>query len=233
MTNAIAKTNGTALAVHDLDPFEAYANAVSPRSIVGELLKFSKGDFIAGEDGRDIKAGTVFTANLDELMAGYIKWENAKPVEHRMVRVADGVTPPTRSTLGDTDESKWEKDDRGEPRDPWQFTNYLPLMSTEGDLFTFVTSSRGGIGAVGQLARTYARHRRNSPNVHPLITLDVGSYEHSNKAFGKIKFPQFNPVGWELKEGFNKALTAAGYSVAEPPPAEKDPADEMSDDIPF
>jgi hypothetical protein len=43
------QTNGPALATYAPDPFEAYANAISPRTIVGTLLKFSKGDFLAGE----------------------------------------------------------------------------------------------------------------------------------------------------------------------------------------
>ena len=32
-------------------PFGLYANAVSPRTIHGTLLKFAKGDWVAGEDG--------------------------------------------------------------------------------------------------------------------------------------------------------------------------------------
>ena len=39
------QTNGPALATYALDPFEAYANAVAPQTIIGKLLRFSKGDY--------------------------------------------------------------------------------------------------------------------------------------------------------------------------------------------
>ena len=32
------------------DPFEAYADSISPQTIVGDLLKFAKGEFFAGKD---------------------------------------------------------------------------------------------------------------------------------------------------------------------------------------
>ena len=156
-----------------------------------------------------------------------------EPVEQRMIRVPDGVHPALRTDLGDLDKSLWEKDDKGEPKDCWQFTNYLPLMDADGNLFTFTTSSRGGLGAVGELVRRYARHRKNNPDVHPLIALDCGSYKHANKAYGIIKFPEFTPAGYEQKGKFSAAMSAAGYAVDEVAPAEADPADELSDEIPF
>lgn len=122
-------SNSTAIALNGgVDPFLAYADAISPRSIVGTLLKFSKGDYLAGEEGEIIPHGTQLTANCDEFLAGWIKWQDGKPVEQRMIRVADGFHPPVRTDLGDTDKSLWETDDKGEPKDPWQFTNYLLLM---------------------------------------------------------------------------------------------------------
>ena len=154
-TTAVIKhqTNEPALATYAPDPFEALANAISPRTIVGALLKFSKGDFLAGEDAKEIPEGTAFTANVDELMVGWVKWSNGKPIEHIMVRVAEGRTLPNRAELGDDDATRWETDSLGAPRDPWQYTSYLPLMGETGDLYTFTTSSRGGLGANGDLCR--------------------------------------------------------------------------------
>jgi len=146
------QTNGPALATYALDPFEAYANAVAPRTIIGTLLRFSKGDYLAGEEGKEIPNGSTFTANLDELLAGWIKWSGGRPIEHMMVRVAEGRTLPKREVLGDSDASHWEADSAGVPRDPWQFTNYLPLLDEQGGIFTFATSSRGGLTAIGDLA---------------------------------------------------------------------------------
>jgi len=228
------QTNEPALATYAPDPFEALANAISPRTIVGALLKFSKGDFLAGADAKEIAEGTAFTANVDELMVGWVKWSNGKPIEHIMVRVAEGRTLPKRAELGDDDATRWETDSLGAPRDPWQYTSYLQLMGETGDLYTFTTSSRGGLGAIGELCRLYSRHRKKHSDVHPVITLEVGSYQHANKEFGKIKFPKFTLIGWSPKANFNQALAAAGLMPApEPHVPEEAQADQMNDAIPF
>src|SRR5438128_173716 len=99
--------------------------------------------------------------------------------QHRQSRyVADAThrpprPVPKRSELGHTDQERWEVDSHGEKRDPWQFTNYLPLLAESGELFTFTTSSRGGIGAIGELCRRYSQHRKHHPDVLPMIALDV------------------------------------------------------------
>jgi hypothetical protein len=230
------KTDGLAPAPYGSDPFEAYADAVAPRIIVGTLLRFSKGDYIAGEDGKEIPEGSIFTANVDELLVGWTKWSGGKPIEHIMVRVADGRTLPKREELGDNDPSCWEVDSAGVPRDRWQFTNYLPLLDERGEIFTFVTSSRGGITAVGDLTRRYAWHRRaGHREEHPKIALDVGSYQHQNREYGRIKYPLFVPMGWAPKTAFNEALAAAGFTPeSEPPvPQEEAQAEQMNDEIPF
>ena len=61
-------------------------------------------------------------------------------------------------------------------------------------------------------SRRYSRHRRKNPDVHPIIALDVDAYKHKNKAFGRIKIPQFTPMGWEPKAKFNEALAAIGVA---------------------
>ena len=233
---ALAENQNTALAtVCAIDPFEAYADAVAPQTIIGTLLKFSKGDYLLGEEGKPLETGTTVTANLDEMMAGWIRWKEGRPTEHRMIRVADGVAAARREELGDDDPTKWEVDTNGQPKDCWQFSNYLPLLDADGTLYTFTTSSRGGLGAVGDLARRYGRHRKSNPDVHPVIALDVDAYQHKNKAFGWIKIPQFTPMGWEPKAKFTEALAAAGLAVSEVAPVEPLPpvAAEMDDEIPF
>jgi hypothetical protein len=223
--------------VSDVDPLVAYADAVSPRHIVGKLLRFIKGDYFAGEGSEPVPIGTKFTVAADELLAGWIKWADGKPAEHIMVRVADGKLPSKRSDLGDQDRSAWETDDHNEPRDPWQFTNYLPMMDENGVLYTFTTSSAGGRATMSDLARRYGRHRRHHPDVYPIISLSVGSYPHKKKEYGRIKYPEFTPAGYEPKAKFLAALEAAGSLVAElsddgsalPPPQ----PDELSDEVPF
>jgi hypothetical protein len=229
-------TESTALAViGDDDVFAAYANAVAPRNVIGTLLKFSKGDYLAGEEGAPVPTGTVVTANVAELFVGWVRWANNKPTDHIMFRVADGKAVPKRAELGNLDQDKWERDNHGEARDPWQFTNYLPMINESGELFTFTSASRGGISAIGELCRRYSQYRKHHPDMLPLIALDVDSYQHKVKEYGRIKVPRFTPAGWEPKAKFDAALTAAGFAASDDAPAEPTPApaDEMSDEIPF
>jgi hypothetical protein len=212
-----------------IDPFTLYADAISPKYIIGELLRFSKGDYFVGKDDT-VELGTAFTANLDELMAGWIHWHDGKPIEHIMVRVADGIPPKLRDELGNSDPSEWPVDKAGQSKDPWQFSNYLPMMNDKGELFTFTTSSRGGINAIADLARRYARHRAKHPNVFPQIALNVDSYQHKDPQLGRIKFPVFEPAGYLPKADFQAALAG---QASEPEAAEADPEDDFKDAVPF
>jgi len=193
------------------DPFEAYADSVRPQYIVGQFLRFSKGDYIYGENGQVMPEGTELTANVDELTAGFVRWREGKPVENIMVRVADGRPVLPRSELGHHDQAEWEHDDRGQPRDPWQFTNYLPMLDAQGELYTFTTSSRGGIEAVAVIARSHGRHWRKISDEFPTVRLSVSGYQHPNKAFGRIKVPKIIVTGWQRKAVFHEALLQAGY----------------------
>jgi len=221
------------------DPFMAYANSVKAEYILGKLLKFSKGDYVAGEDDESVPHGTRMVAAMDLLTIGYVKWIDGKPVEHRMVLVASGEKPPRRGELGDDDPAQWpDKDTKGEPRDPWALTQYLPLIAEDAELFTFSTSSRGGIGALAGLARAYARGRGAHPNKFPVVQLGVDAYQHSNNSYGRIKVPTLKLVGWEDKGTFfwaagmetpAPAVEEGAYDPSVPLPTDAD----FADAIPF
>ena len=203
--------------------FEEYGNAASMRNIVGQLLKFSKGDWLVGQDNEELDPKTHLVACMDEMQIGWVKWVDGKPEENIMGRIIDGYQPKKRKELGDTDESEWEVDNDGKPRDPWQFNNLIIMRPPgldaieEEDLYTFVTSSRGGINAVGELCKAYGKQMRLRPNDYPIIELGVNSYNHPNKEYGRIKIPLLTVVGWELKTPPEK--------IAHQPPA-KAPAKE-------
>jgi hypothetical protein len=230
--NQVATHNGSAVAAQEKNYFEQYGEQVSQRNIVGRLLKFSKGDYLVGEHNADMPVGTELVCNMDELMVGWIRWEDNKPIEQIMGRLIDGYQPLKREELGHEDKSLWEVDEvTREPRDPWQFSNYL-IMKTPGEddpedaLFTFATASKGGIGGVGKLCKDYGKAMRQRPDEFPIVKLDVGSYAHSNKAFGRIKYPILNIVGWTPKSEFNEIL---GQHEAQAT-ADKEGADK---DLPF
>lgn len=209
MNTQLAERQTTEVGAAGGNYFQSYGDQVSQKSIIGKLLKFSKGDFLCGENDDEVEEGTQFVANMDELMVGWIRWADMKPTDQIMGRVAEGYQPPKRHELGDDDKSRWETDEQGHERDPWQFSNYLILKSVDGDeLFTFTTSSRGGLNAIGELCKSYGKLMRQKPDEYPVIELGVGSYQHSNKAYGRIKFPTFKIVGWADKQAFTDALEA-------------------------
>lgn len=206
--NAVANAQNTAVSTASDNYYAAYGDATTQRTIVGDLLKFSKGEYLRGKDGDEVAEGTELVANMDELMVGWIRWEGGKPTDHVMGKVGEGYVPPKRNTLGDDDEARWEVDESsGQPRDPWQFSNYLIMKEPDSDqLFTFTTSSRGGINAVGDLCKRYGKEMRQRPNDFPIVSLDVDSYRHPNKAYGKIFVPVLRIAGWSAKTGFAEAL---------------------------
>lgn len=218
MNELATQQHGTAIANAGGNYFQSYGDQVSQKSIVGKLLKFSKGDFLVGESNDEVEEGTQYVANMDELMVGWIRWEDSKPTDQIMGRVSEGYQAPKRNSLGDDDKSKWEVDEQGRERDPWQFSNYL-ILKTPGEsgddaLFTFTTSSRGGLNAIGELCKAYGKAMRQKPDEFPVISLGVGSYQHSNKAYGRIKFPVFEVTGWVAKAEFAEALADAAPATA-------------------
>jgi hypothetical protein len=190
------------------DAFRTYADACAPRTIVGTLLKFSKGDFLAGEGGEAIADDVEFTALMDELLVGWVRWDNGKLAETRMGRVTDGFVPPPRRDLGDLDAAAWETDAAGNARDPWAFQNYLPLKRIRDDeLFTFVAGSRGALNAVAELCRIHSRHGEREAGHYPVVRLRSDEYAHKKKEYGRIKFPVLGVVGWTSKEDLPEQAT--------------------------
>jgi hypothetical protein len=220
MHGAIVPAATGAIATADqANVFAQYADAASPKNIVGKLLKFAKGDWIAGEGSEELKDGTTLTADMSQLWVGWTRWEDNKPVEHRLGRIVDNFRPPQRRDLGCLDKADWPADERGEARDPWQFGNYLVLKNAEtGEYFTFTTGTRGGLNTIADLCRHYARDVKQHPDCFPIVALRSDSYNHPNKAFGRIKIPVLAVVGRAPRDGSVAIQTIA---------------DDMNDEIPL
>jgi hypothetical protein len=222
MSNEIAKP--------EKDFFGQFANTVLGARFIGDLLTFNKfGEFAAGREKAPIALGTRLVAHMTTLEVGWVRWESNRPAEQLMGRVADGFRPAKRHELGFVDKSTWECDDEGTARDPWQLANQLVLSDLRTrQLYTYTTSSRGGFSAIGELAKAYSDHNRQTPDQYPVVELARSSYRHSNPAFGEIRIPQFKIASWISREGPDGLLgtdsaTASSVDTAEnqlPPPAE-------------
>jgi hypothetical protein len=177
---------------------------------LGKLMKFTKGHFYIGDD--EIALGGEYIAHTNQWARGWVKFVDGVPAEKRIGRAVDSFKVPNRDELGDLDQSKWERDPSGNPKDPWSRQSYLPLEDIKtGEIVVFVSGSHGGRGAIGNLCDSAANnHQRGQPR----IRLAVSSYKH--KMYGRIEVPDFPIVGWTGTAEPSKQIEA-----------------ELSDEIPF
>ena len=207
----------------EYNPYSAYGEQATGGT--ANILKFRKGRFHFGQDDTEIPLGTQLVANMPGLKVGHVRWQDLRPTDEAMVLVAEGLTPQRRNELGDLDRELWEVGDNGESKDPWQFTNHLPLKDPEtGEEFLFASSSRGGIGAIGALCKVYGQQFRQKPGMLPVIELRASDYAHSNKAYGRIDVPVFELVGW-IGEAELTAADGEPTEAPEPEPEPQKPAD--------
>ena len=198
--------------------FEMYGEGATPRSWLGDLMRFTKfGEYTAGVEGAEVDAGTELIAIMDRLEVGWQCWRDSRPAGARMGKISEGFVPPRRAELGDDDPATWEKFEDGRDKDPWVFSNSLPLADAGGKIYTFVTSSKGGLSAIGELSKNFGKHLRQVPDELPIVSLGVGSYQHSNRNFGEIRFPKFEIVGWtKLPKKIAEAIGATRRTTTPP-----------------
>jgi hypothetical protein len=210
------KTNGLP-ADSETNYFESYGDAATSRPIEGELLKFNRGDYLAGRENREVPHGTRLVVDMKTLQVGWQHWDGGFPGEARMGFVAEGFQPARRQELGETDKSSWEKDAKDLAKDPWQFANMVVMRSEKGDdVFTFVTGSRGGLDAIGELCKEYGKHIRQHPNDDPVLELDSSSYLHPDRSIGRVQTPVLKVVDWIKKDG-DTAEPPMSAAAAKPP----------------
>jgi hypothetical protein len=175
MANHIATTKPNAMTVYgEISPWREAANEEQGASF-GTLLKFVKGDWLIGEEQEPVAPTATFIVNMEEYWRGWIKWLDKEPVDHRIGRVVDRHRVHLREELGDLDQSRWETDANGVPRDPWQRVSYLVMRNTSNDdIVTFTSTSDGGRKAVAKLADRYDRLRRKHLGKMPVVGSSAG-----------------------------------------------------------
>jgi len=189
--------------------FESYADRADNMMLLGAILKFTKGDWLVGRDGEECPEKEV-VALMPGLLWGWIRWEDNFPVEHIMGLLMEGFVPPALETLSHRDKEKWELDNKDEPRDPWQESAYLPVISVNAEtVYTFATSSDGGRRrALAPLCREYGNRIRQCSDELPVIGLEQDSYQHPDRSIGRVKYPLFPVKRWVKAEPYLAAVTA-------------------------
>jgi hypothetical protein len=200
------------------NPFEAYGDSGGTR-ILGEMLKFSKGEWVHGRDNLEMKDGLRLIAGASLIEVGWILWQEGRPMDVVMGRIGEGFVPPRRSELGFLNTLEWPRSemdsDYGKPRDPWQKASAMPLVDEKGVVYTFVTGSKGGDSALKELAKIYGKRMRQHPDELPIVTLAMDSYRHADKRLGKIWVPLFAISGWTAAKRLEKALAKAEMAAHE------------------
>src|SRR5215467_15244766 len=171
---------------------------------LGDLLKCNgkTGEITYGSENTALARGTKAAVLLGLGEAGFIKWSDGKPEDQAWQRLIDSDLKALRQTLGDTDPSEWTEETlAGLPQDPYRESVKLPLVRwPDGKLFTYSNSSGSGVRAVKRLARGCAAQMRAAPETTmghvPIVELDVGHWEHSSKAVGKIYFMTLEVCDW-------------------------------------
>jgi hypothetical protein len=196
-STAVAEAKPTAVAVSDgRDPVQKYLDEVAPAGIAGRLIKFSKeGAFVTADDGEPVPEDAEFIALCDETWVGRVKFDRensgAPPIRVGGL-LRDGVVPPPRESLGDTDPAQWPLGLSGAPEDPWLHQMLIPLQNTATrELFTFGTTSQTGRRAVGNLLKHYDRMRRDGTNELPVVRLKSGGFNHRDDRIGWVHVPVF------------------------------------------
>ena len=90
-------------AVPGKNTFERFADDVDSKMIIGDLLKFVKGDWLVGRDDEEL-AEKELVAIVPGLIHGWIRWQDGRPGGHAMGLLVEGFDPPDRAALGHQDE---------------------------------------------------------------------------------------------------------------------------------
>ena len=125
---------------------------------------------------------------------------------------------PHRHTLGDLDESQWEKGPDGQ-RDPWApcyRVLLIELAAPHGDL-TFSGGSYGAKLACQAICQAYIAEPHGT-DTYPVVELSTKS--RVSQAYGKIVGPWFEVKGWASIEDV-KAGRKAGAAKPKPKPKAK------------
>jgi hypothetical protein len=201
---------------------QQYIDEVAPSSIAGRLIKFSKnGEFVFADTDEVVSPDVDFIALCDETLVGWIKFrrdEEGAPPDRVMGLLYDSFAMPLREALDEQDPAKWPMGLSGAPEDPWQHQICL-VLQTPGthEVFTYVTTSKTGRRAIGNLLRHYDRMRKKDGEHYPVVRLKTSGFNHQR--FGWVPTPMLAVVG--------KAPKA---SAAIP---DTSPSADMNDALPF
>jgi hypothetical protein len=198
----------------DLAALASEARELTDDIRVGDDMRFKKGKWTktVGDKEIEIGATTTFVADVRSYKRGWIKWVDRKPAAKILGRPVDGFVSPVRDRLGDHDEKRWPRDNRGAPQDPWQ-ENFLIVMRDLGDgrLCTWTTTSWYGSKALGTLLTTYVRQSKSHAGLDPVVLLSTET--KTTASYGDVSAPVLTVVDWQP---FGEGASPPGMPLSQP-----------------
>ena len=158
------------------------------------ILKFEKGDWLLGQDKKEIKLGTLLLANMAGVEWGWVRWQDSRPTDRRMGLLAEGYQVEPRDALPDRDKQLWDTDEKGFPRDPWQKMIEIPVRIPDGEEMLMSGGSRGWEGCCKALFEQYGKGLKEGKQGTPVVKLGGAHYDH--KMYGRVKVPVLELVEW-------------------------------------
>lgn len=205
-----------------------YAQAASEMGgDTGVYAKFNgkDGQFVYGEDDEvifgeaDKDDGIVvrMALNMDEFDRGWMCWVDEEVVKEILRGVTEG--PEIREEDLPTDwDGEMGKDDG------WVKCAQIPMRDLEtGEQFLFKAASNGSYRALGKFLKAFSKQYKKHPDEIPIVELDMESYEHKKKQYGKIFNPIFNLVDFMTVEDLDALVSddGEGYEPEEEKVEEK------------
>jgi hypothetical protein len=163
------------------------------------MFKFDgkSGAFKKISDGEIVPEGTRLAVIYPGTRVCWVKFQGkGKPPERKGGAIFDGFVPASRESLGDTDESLWDRDLNGRPQDPWILQLMIPMQVVDSEeLLIYVALSMTSRNDADALIAQCERMRRTEPNDYPVIKLTVSGFNHRDPRVGFIKTPNLQRVG--------------------------------------
>lgn len=235
--NVPATTQRGGLPATGDDNYNPFADAAKDMGgSEGSFAKFNgkSGEYVHGQDDEvlfdeDMKNdGEVveMAINMLDAKRGWMCWIDGDVKDERMVKIVDGH-PPREVDLpdySDPDTKDYEPD--FDPKeDGWVECIELPMRSiTTGDQYLFKGSSKGTLKTFKSLLKDYGRqfNRHDLDEEVAIVQLDLDSYDHPKKQYGKIYNPILKLVRWMDIADIEASMENDGYEDSgEPAKAEK------------
>src|SRR6476620_7381678 len=143
--------------ISELERFRSAALSNTKTNLMGQVLRFKKGNYVFGSEKHKVAVGTKFIAIMHGARHGWIKWNADKTATNVVGKIIEGFVPPPRTELDCRDEEAWPTNQlSGKVEDPWKHVVYLPLMAIDGtQLLTFSTTTKTGIPAFWKFVDRY------------------------------------------------------------------------------